>query len=226
MRTFSLDFYRLDGGMEADVIRTLALEAEAAVISGSERIGGFLSGRVSIRFEPPQRGACAIRGLTSSNERTIRLFYEPDTDPGRVVAILAHELFHQLQHDYYGETAHRRSDVILLEGMATWGSSPYFEDSAGQPRYRVAVRQALAEGGLLPLTTDLEADCRTTTRDVIYDEWASFVEYLLGTYGRERLDAAYRASTGRAAGSANYRGVYGKSLAELEAEWIAWLERQ
>jgi hypothetical protein len=142
-----------------------------------------------------------------------------------VLAVLAHELFHQLQRDYYGERAHRRADVILLEGMATWGTRAFFADADGQPRYRRRVRAALAAGELLPLTTSLERDCRTSTRNIIYDQWASFVEFLLATGGRERFDALYRASTGRVAGSADYRGVYGKTLAQLEADWRAWLQQ-
>jgi hypothetical protein len=189
-------------------------------------MGSGLRGRVSIRFEPEQRGVCAIRGLTQSAERTIRLFYAPETNQSRMVAILAHELAHQLQHDYYGTAIHRKSDIILLEGMAVWLSRAYFSDANGQPHYRRQVAQALAEDALLPLTTSLEADCRTTTRNYIYDEWASFVEYLVERYGREHLDAAYRAGRGRAAGTADYKAVYGISFARLEAGWRDWLKRQ
>jgi hypothetical protein len=226
MRTYSLDFYRGAGGLDAAVVRGLAMRAEAAAVAGSQVVGGFLTGRVAIGFEAPQTGPCALRGITLSNQRTIRLFYAPGTDPERVAAILAHELFHQLQHDYYGERDHRKADVILLEGMAVWGTAASFPTEAGEPSYRARVREALAAGAILPLTTSLQADCRTTTRNSVYQQWASFVEYLVLTYGRERLDAAYRSSTGRPAGSADYGGVYGKSLAELEREWLAWAATQ
>lgn len=226
MRTYSLDFYQLPGGLSAESIRQIALDVEHAIAKDSVNMKGeWLSGRVAIRFEPAQQGICAIRGLTLSNKRMIRMFYEPDANPQYVLAILAHELFHQLQHDYYGEPDHRRSDTILLEGMATWGSSAYFLDAAGVPTYRTHVRDALREETLLPLTTDLEVDCRTSTRGNIYSQWASFVEYLLLTYGRDKLDAVYIDSTGRPPGSANYRGVYGKSLHELETDWINWLKQ-
>lgn len=226
MRTYSLDFYRTRGGLPPEVVRDLALAAEASIANGSAVIGGGLTGRVAISFEAPQSGPCAIRGLTLSNRRTIRLFYAPDSEPQRVVAILAHELFHQLQHDYYGERDHRKADVIFLEGMAVWGTAAYFQTEAGEPLYRQRVREALRAGQLLPLTTSLEADCRTTTRNNIYNQWASFIEYLTLSYGREKLDAAYRSSSGRPAGSADYRRVYGKPLAELEREWRAWVETQ
>jgi hypothetical protein len=85
------------------------------------------------------------------------------------------------------------------------------------------VQEAYEAGALLPLTTDLSADCRTTTRNNIYNQWASFTEYLLLTYGREQFDAVYRNSTGRPPGSAAYQAIYGKTLSELEAEWLAWV---
>lgn len=223
MQTYSIDFYRLPGGLGTETIQNMALAAEQAIISGTLKMGTGLAGRIAIRFEPPQTGPCAIRGLTLSSERTIRMFYEPEIDPNRVLAILAHEFIHQLQHDYYGTTDHLQSDVILLEGMAVWGSSPYFLAADGRPLYHVNAKQALNDGAIMSLTTSLEADCRTTTRVNIYDQWGSFTEYLLVTYGREKLDAVYRDSTGRPAGAANYQGVYGKSLEQLEADWVAWL---
>lgn len=226
MRTYSLDLYRGAGGLSAATVRRLGMPAEEAAVRGSAIVGGFLTGRVAISFEAPQQGPCALRGITLSNRRTIRLFYAPGTDPARVTGILAHELFHQLQHDYYGERDHRKADVILLEGMAVWGTASYFLTERGEPLYRERVREAFRAGEILPLVTSLEADCRTTTRNNIYNQWASFVEYLVATYGRERLDAAYRSSTGRPAGSADYRGAYGKTLAELEREWLAWARAQ
>lgn len=226
MRTYSLDLYRSQGGLSAATLQSLGLPAEEALVNGGAVLSTFLSGRVAISFEKPQRGPCALRGITLSNQRTIRLFYAPDSDPARVTGILAHELFHQLQHDYYGERDHRKADVILLEGMAVWGTAAYFRSPAGEPLYRERVREAWRSGELLSLITSLEADCRTTTRNNIYNQWASFVEYLAATYGREQLDAAYRSSTGRPAGSSNWRRVYGKSLAELEREWFAWVATQ
>lgn len=225
VQTYSIDFYYTEGALAPETIRAIAAPTELAIISGAARLGSDLAGRVAISFEPRQEGPCAIRGLTLSAERTIRLYYEPDANPERVVAILAHELFHQLQHDYYG-SPHLRSDVILLEGMAVWGSSPYFLDPDGHPSYQRRAKEALDAGELLPLTYSLEADCRTASRVNIYNEWASFTEYLLETYGREQLDAVYAESAGREAGSANYEGVYGKPLPTLEAEWISWLAAQ
>lgn len=225
VRTQSIDFYRLPGGLTTAEIYALADGVEAAIASGSTMMGTNLAGRIALQFEPPQQGPCAIRGLTLSNQRTIRMFYAPGSNLHNIESILAHEFVHQLQHDYYGAADHLRSDTILLEGMATWASGPYALDESGQPYYHAEVEQALNNGTLLPLTTSLDDDCRTTTRNTIYEQWASFTEYLLITYGRGKLDAVYADSAGRPAGSSNYQAVYGQPLAELEAAWVAWLQR-
>jgi len=56
----------------------------------------------------------------------------------------------------------------------------------------------------------------------LYYQWAAFVEYLIGEYGREQFDAVY-VSGSKSPGSADYAGIYGKDLPTLEQEWQAWL---
>ena len=222
-RTASLDIYRVEGGLTATTLLELAPQFEAAHGHVGARMGARLSGRVAISFEPPQIGPCALRGLTRSHERIIQLYYAPETPARLILPIVAHELAHELQHDYYGWEAHRRSDIILLEGQATWASGDYGRGGDGRPVWASEAEQALAEGTLLPLATDLERDCRRTTRNAAYTGWASFVDFLIAAYGRERFDTLYRSGRGHTPGSADYVGVYSKSLDELDQEWRKWL---
>ena len=220
--TTRLDLYRIEGGLTITTLLNLAPQFEQAIDQVGARMGAHLSGRVALSFEPAQRGPCALRGLTLSHQRIIRLYYAPETPEPRVLAIVAHELAHQLQHDYYGWSAHQKSDLILLEGQATWASGDYALDSQGQPSWQSAAERALAEGKLLPLDVSLEADCRTATRNSAYTGWASFVAFLLRA-GRDRFDALYRSGRGHRPGAADYTGIYGKSLHELDQDWRLWL---
>jgi hypothetical protein len=222
-QTLHLDLYRVDSGLLITTVLELAPHFEEAIERVELRLGAQLTGRVAISFEPPQTGPCALRGLTRSHERTIQLYYGPDTSQQLILPIVAHELAHELQHDYYGWDAHRRSDTILLEGQATWASADYSRDADGRPTWTSAAEQALAEGRLLPLATDLERDCRRATRNAAYTGWASFVDFLIVRYGRERFDMLYRSGRGRDPGSADYAEVYGKRLDALDQEWRAWL---
>ena len=223
--TARLDLYRIEGGLTISALLSLAPSFEQAIDRVSERMSAQLSGRVALSFEPAQRGSCALRGLTLSHQRIIRLYYAPDTPEDRVLAVVAHELAHELQHDYYGWPAHQRSDTILLEGQATWASGDYTLGQDGRPSWQGAAERALAEGALPPLDISLEADCRTTTRNSAYVGWASFVAYLMRD-GRERFDALYRSGGGHRPGTANYLGVYGKQLHDLDQEWREWLGQQ
>jgi hypothetical protein len=222
-QTAHLDLYRVEGGLLMTAVLELAPQFEEAIQRVGQRLNAQLSGRVAMSFEPPQTGPCALRGLTRSHERKIQLYYGPDTPRQRILPIVAHELAHELQHDYYGWEAHRRSDTILLEGQATWASADYARGADGRPTWAAEAERAQAEDRLLPLATNLERDCRGTTRNAAYTGWASFVDFLIATYGRDRFDILYRNGRGRAPGSADYAGVYGKRLDTLDQEWRAWL---
>jgi hypothetical protein len=220
-----LDVYQIEGGLTITALLDLAPQFEQAIDRVGARMGARLSGRVALSFEPAQRGPCAVRGLTLSHQRIIRLYYAPETPEQRVLAVVAHELAHELQHDYYGWPAHQKSDLILLEGQATWASADYALDSNGQPSWQSAAERALAEGNLLPLDVSLETDCRTATRNSAYIGWASFVAFLMGS-GRERFDALYRSGRGHCPGTADYTSIYGKTLHELDQDWRSWLAQQ
>lgn len=226
VRTQSVDFYRSGGSISAQEIRDLSSVVEEIIASGATLVGTNLQGRVALRFEPSAGGSCPLLGVTYSERRTIYMYYSPGSDRNDVQSILAHELIHQLQHDYYGWGDHQRSDNILLEGMAVWASSPYERLSNGDPAYQARVKQALRSGQDLSLTRTPPGNCRTPNRASLYDQWGSFTAFLLETYGRERYDALYRTGRGRGAGSSNYSSVYSKDLGALEQEWRTWVQSQ
>lgn len=226
-RTQHFDVYRSYGALPWAEARRLAARLEPTMEAVSGRFGMPFSARERIYLLPPQRGTCAIRGLTTSALRQIRLYYGPGTDVDRIQSLLAHEFVHQLQRERFGGNVQRKADIILLEGWAMLASDGFARTPDGrEARWRARLRDVVARGGLLPLTVDLDRDCRTTTRNSIYDEWASFVDFLQKKGGTDKLTALYRSSTGRAAGTAGYASVYGKSFAELEAEWRAWVVTQ
>lgn len=205
------------GLFDADDHMRLAIELEQALNYTSERFGSGPNDRLSayVGWEV----SCGLHGIAYTNQRTVQVFTCPDLPRERAVTILAHEFVHQLAHDRYGP-AHLQADMILLEGVATWGAGKYW--LSGHPNFAGFVRQYRAGNQLLPLATSY-AGRPVSDMNLLYYQWASFVEFLIDTYGRERFDALY--VTGRRApGSADYLGVYGKGLNELEQEWVAWLD--
>lgn len=226
-RTEHFSVYLARGSLARKEALDLVARLEPTLAAVSERFGTPFKGRERVDVLPPQRGACAIRGLTFSGKRQIKLFYGPGADLDRLQALVAHELVHQLQRERFGDRVQQTADVILLEGWATVASDDFARTPDGsEPRWRARMREQVRQNAILPLTVDLGKDCRTTTRNTIYDHWASFVAFLEAQYGQEALAAVYAQGRGRAAGSADYVKVYGKSFADLEGEWRGWVQSQ
>ncbi len=208
----SLDIISADGLVPAGDHDALAADLARALAYVSQRFGSGPTGRIrtSLSLEP----SCGIHGIAYTTERTVQVYTCPDLPRARAVNILAHEFVHQLAQDRYGDR-HLQADMILLEGLATWGAGDYW--LSGQPSFAAFVRPWVVAGDTLPLATSYVGR-PIGDMNTLYYEWASFVEFLIKTYGRERLDALY-VSGHSDPGSADYQGVYGKSLDQLEAEW-------
>lgn len=161
---------------------------------------------------------CAIHGIAYTDVRTVQVFTCSEFPLGRAVNIMAHEFVHQLSHDRYGDR-HLSSDLILSEGVATWGAGEYWLGDARS--FREFVRPWVASGAEIPLA---ESYVGRPIADMnqLYYQWASFVEFLIETYGRERFDQLYLTGQNYPA-SADYIGVYQKRFDILESEWKAWV---
>jgi hypothetical protein len=208
---------RIDDGLYPSERGELSAELERTLAYVSARFGAALSSPVTVALIADS--GCALSGIAYTDVRVVQVHTCQDIARPRAVAILAHEFVHQLQQDRYGER-HLSADLILSEGMATWGAGEYW--LAGQPDFRSYVRAQRAAGTLYPLATHYRG-LGIDAMNALYYQWASFVEYLDLTYGREKLDQLYVTGAGDP-GSADYAGVYGKGLDALEREWLAWLD--
>ncbi len=206
-----------DAGLyNAEERAALAADLAAAQTYAVNRFGSGPTGGIHVAVH--QDDACALHGAALTGQRRAHVVTCSSIPRQRVVNIMAHEFVHQLAHDYYGPD-HLRADMILLEGLATWGAGDYW--LAGQPSFRAYMRHHLMDDRL-PLNTSYVGR-PIYEMNMLYYQWGSFVEFLLETYGRERFDAVY-VSGNKQPGSADYVGVYGKDLATLEQEWLRWLD--
>jgi hypothetical protein len=160
---------------------------------------------------------CFLRGVAHTEERTVQVSTCNGIERARAVSIMAHEFVHQLAQDRYGP-AHLSADLILAEGVATWGAGEYWLGE--QPDFRSYVHSV---GIQYPLAQTYEG-LGVNAQNAMYYQWASFVEFLISTYGREAFDRVYMAGKG-APGSADYQGVYGKDINVLDQEWQAWVSQ-
>lgn len=207
---------RVDDGLYPDERAALAGDLQRALEYVSARFGSGPSARFTAMLV--RDDGCGLRGIAYTDIRQMQVFSCSALPRARAVAIMAHEFTHQLEQDRYGP-AHLRSDLILSEGAATWAAGEYW--LGGQPDFRAFVREQRRAGTSYPLATDYSG-LGVGAMNALYYQWASFVEFLIGAYGRAQFDQLYVSGQG-AIGSSDYQGVYGKSLDALEREWLAWI---
>jgi hypothetical protein len=211
-------------GTHAEDLALFRAEADAIYDDVSGRAALAAPGAITAVIQTPAAGDCAARGVAFSGSERIGIFAAPGTAPAQLRAVLAHETVHIL---HFAATGGGVADPTLAEGFANWAILPYWSAWQGYGSFEEATRGYLAEGRFVPLD-DPPPSCTIRDRDVIYNERASFVGYLLSTYGRDRfLEAS--ATRARSTSSAleyvaDYQGVYGKSFAQLASEWRAWVE--
>jgi len=215
-----LDFYVGRNSFSAEQVADMAIKAEHALSYMQKRFATDLSERVSVGVyaasQAPGRGT---RGIAYTYGQTnVRIYYRAGEDSHKALVILSHELAHALQAEAYGKEAQSRADIVLLEGLASYISGEYWLSLSGAASFQERARELYHAGYGGSLAT-----MGKRNSDVAYDMWAGFVQYLTTTYGWDRFNILYVSGRGRAAGSADYAGVYGKTFAELNEEWYATL---
>jgi hypothetical protein len=200
------------------------------------RLGSLAKDREGIRitFRPPSDMPCPPRGLASSRPPRIIIFADDQTSEEQILGVLAHELGHVIiMHRF------ERIPSAFNEGLATWGSVPYFNAWLGNTSLDAAVRSYLEDSTYLPLHKNYymtsiypgeeegTSEGCITRRETLYIEWASFLGYLMDRYGVEKLEELIRSvpemeSTEEAlvVKPADFEAVYGSSLNQLEAAWL------
>lgn len=158
-------------------------------------------------FAPPDM---ALRGRSFSSQRRFFFLWDGTGDAADRQYIITHEA----THTFTWNTMGRPVSVMLHEGVAVFTGMAFYEAAGYIPLddFCAIFRRA----GKLPLPSAAGefgghiADLET------YYSAGSFVRYLIETYGAASFATLY--TTG------DYNGVYGKSGAALEAEWLARLD--
>ncbi|NJN17806.1 MAG: hypothetical protein HC822_16795 [Oscillochloris sp.] len=215
-----LDFYLGSRTFSADEVAAMAISAEHALGYMQRRFDTELRQRVSVGvYQASQAPSRGTRGIAYTyGDTNVRIYYGSHEDRHKALVILTHELAHALQAEAYGKEAQSRADIVLLEGLASFISGEYWLSLSDSPSFIARARELYNAGYRGNLAT-----MNRNSADVAYDMWAGFVEYLTRTYGWDAFNMLYVSGRGRAAGSADYVGVYGKSFKELAAEYYAVL---
>jgi hypothetical protein len=220
-RTARYDVYLGYDSFDQGTVAALLPRIDAGLDRAELRLGTRLQARASLAFyRLGRRPIKGIRAQALSEERQLQLFYAPDEAAEGAVRVAIHELGHQLESDRYGLEHQKLADTILHEGLATWLAGDEWLNPTGSGSWRERGRALAAAGRLRPIRADLGG----AAANDVYEGWASFVEYLITTYGWAAFDDLYCSGDGRYPGSANYQLVYAAGLNDLVADWHAWLE--
>jgi hypothetical protein len=112
-------------------------------------------------------------------------------------------------------------DGVLVEGLAVWASNGHY---AQEPIDAWAAAVA-ASDDYIPLPELRAGPFYEFQHETSYMQAASFVQYLVETYGLDRFKELYGRATGDAGhDEALVQQLYGKGYAALEADWLAHLE--
>jgi hypothetical protein len=208
----------IEGGLYPNEHAAMTSDLQDAYAYASERFGNGATSQFKAAVTIDE--GCNLHGVAYTDERIVQVFSCNDLPRARAVAIMAHEFAHQFEQDRYGP-AHLHSDMILSEGTATWAAGKYW--LGDQADFRSYVREQRSSGVFYPLATNYNG-LGIGAMNALYYQWASLVDFLITTYGRDKFDQVY--VTGQSApGSSDYAGVYGKGLDVLEQEWQAWLDQ-
>jgi hypothetical protein len=134
--------------------------------------------------------------------------------------VLVHEAVHLIDRQF----APRRI-AFLAEGVAVWAAGGHYKPEDVDRR-----AAALLEGNLyIPMAKDFIDDFYKVQHEISYLQAASFVSYLVHRYGWPRVRAFYAdvtpdsAPTLTEAVDVNLQRHFGRTLAEQESEWLAYL---
>lgn len=146
-------------------------------------------------------------------------YLDRDYAGGGLEEVLVHEAVHLIDQQFAPDRI-----TFLSEGVAVWvAGGHYKQEDLGQ---RMA---ALVEmGRYVPLTEAID-NFFATQHEISYLEAASFINYLVETYGWTAVRSFYGNATPDDAGTLsraidkNVRIYFSSSLEEIEADWLEYL---
>jgi hypothetical protein len=132
-----------------------------------------------------------------------------------------HEGAHALAQDLIQPKEEGGPDGVLVEGLAVWATGGHYRR---EPIDDLAAVIADSDS-YIPLSTLRAGPFYDFQHEISYMEAGSFVQFLIERYGLDRFKQLYGQETGKAEHDGPLvESLYGKSYAELEAEWLEYLD--
>lgn len=199
----------LPGTAAARDLPAIAAEAEASLARISARLGLKFHGTMDIYLVE----RVFWQGGAAYNKFQVLITY---SDRNYVdiplQAYLDHELTHALAQNLHVKDGHWNS--LMAEGLAVWATGGHY---GPEPVNQMAAA-LVPMGRYVPIRRLLD-DFHGQQHEIAYIEAGSFVSFLIERYGLVTVKRFYS----HADRPEEYFG--GKSYADLERDWLAWLAR-
>ncbi len=235
--------YYQDHGYQPVEQKMWAEQAEKVYAYVSHRLHLDTKEKIEIVFQRPDPGNCPSRGATTEN--FIMIYADQQTSQKQLFGVLAHELGHAIRNSAAKDLLAK--SIALEEGMATWASGAYWTDWYGFASLDAMVKDYRQKSAYLPLfqypnlegtqpgiptpgtiqpNPTIQGTC-LMRRDMLYTEWAAFIDFLIRQYGKGKIDALFKSGrvevlkTETILYPPDYQGIYGLTINQLEAQWLA-----
>jgi LysM repeat protein len=197
----------------ATEIQSIVAFLEQAQKSIVKSLGVRFTGRFDVYlagslFSPPDQ---ALRGRSFSAKRTTFVLYDGSGNDAEHRYMLAHELTHLIAWNTYGPA----KSAMLSEGAAVFAGEPYLLAGKFLPIRNFCLAYRRAEVLPLVASSSLTFGGHLLSQDVYYAS-GCFVQYLIKTYGAAKFGKLYS--------SLDYPSVYGRTLEQLQRNWLANLD--
>ncbi len=207
--------YTLSGTAAHRDIYELSEIVETAVSQAAYKLDEYPARKINIYFIDRTIGQGGFAGsdmVITYNDRKYT--------GGNLHELIVHESTHIIDRQFAPQRI-----KFLAEGIAVWASEGHYKPENLSERAAALVQI----GEYIPLQTLID-DFYPVQHEIGYLQAASFVTYLVDTYGYSTFRELYSATSSDDAATEyealdlNLREFYGKTLTEFEAEWLAYLD--
>lgn len=203
-------FHVLSGTAAARDLPAIAGEAEASLARMSARLGLAFDGTMDVYLV---ERVFWQGGATYDGFRVLVTYNDRNYVDIPLSAYLDHELVHALAQNLHVQDGHWNS--LMAEGLAVWAVGGHY---GPEPIDQMAAA-LIPMGRYVPIQKLLD-NFHDQQHEIAYIEAGSFVSFLVERYGLATVKRFYS----HADRPEEY--FQGKSYADLERDWLAWLEQQ
>jgi hypothetical protein len=206
--------HAISGTAAARDLPELTMMTETAVQEAVSQLNEPLGSKIEVYFIDKVIGHGGYAGSS-----IVISYLDRDYAGSGLHEVLVHEASHVIDRQFAPNRI-----IFLTEGLAVWATGGHFKPDDLNQRSAALV----ATGYYMPLH-ELIDDFYHAQHEASYSQAAGFVSYLIDTYGWSTFRAFYSdvtaddAPTLTDAVDLNLQTYYGKTLAEMEAQWLAYL---